>query len=202
MIYLIYQDAMSAFPLSGPIAIIRAHKPLADPLGLIKLLSDNGLKLTEITLNTPGALAAIAAAQAAAQPVGAGTVRSRDDALRARDAGASFLVTTGLVVGASDAGLPLLMGAYTASEAMRALELGATAVKLFPANLLTPAYAKALLAPMPELRLIPTGGIAARDFAAWKSAGCVGVGIGSELRADESAGLAERARACAQAWAG
>ena len=193
---------MSAIHLSGPIAIVRAQRPLAEPLKLFKLLHDNGLNLVEITMNTPGALSAIAQAQAAAQPVGAGTVRSRDDAMRARDAGASFLVTPGLVVGASEAGLPLLMGAYTASEAMRALELGATAVKLFPANLLTPAYAKALLAPIPELCLIPTGGIAARDFATWKAAGCVGVGIGSELRVEDEAGLAERARACAQAWEG
>lgn len=191
---------MRTIQMSGPIAIIRAREPLADPVRLFKILQDNGLRLGEITLNTPGALAAIARVRASGLLVGAGTIRSRDDALRARDAGAAFLVTPGLVDGASDAGLPLLMGAYTASEAMRALELGATAVKLFPANLLTPAYARALLAPLPELRLIPTGGIAARDFGAWKAAGCVGVGIGSELRAEEEAGLAERAQACALAW--
>lgn len=186
--------------LAGPIAIVRAKSVLPDPVALFKLLSDNGLRFCEVTLNTPGALAAISACRAAGLWVGAGTVRSRDDALRARDAGAAFLVTPGLIVGAADAGLPLLMGAYTATEAMRALELGASAVKLFPANLLSPDYAKALLAPLPELRLFPTGGIPASAFVAWKAAGCIGVGIGSELRIEESAGLAARARACAEAW--
>lgn len=192
---------MSESTLAGPIAIIRSHTPLADAIGIIATLAANGLPLAEITLNTPRALEAIASATAAGLVVGAGTVLSRDDALRARDAGAAFLVTPGLVEGAAAAGLPLLMGAYTASEAMRAVELGAHAVKLFPATLLTPAYARALLGPLPELRLIPTGGIAAQDFAAWKAAGCVGVGIGSELRFEEE-GLAERARACARAWHG
>lgn len=192
---------MTPADLTGPIAIVRSQAPLSDPVGVFRILSDNGLRLTEVTLNTPGALAVITSCRQAGLLVGAGTVRSRDDALRARDAGAAFLVTPGLVEGAADAGLPLLMGAYTASEAMQALRLGAHAVKLFPANLLSPAYATALLAPLPELRLIPTGGIAARDFAAWKAAGCVGVGIGSELRVADSAGLAARARACAEAWA-
>jgi len=191
---------MNACHLGGPIAIIRAREPLADPVRLVKVLLDNGLRLSEITLTTPGALAAISRVRAAELEVGAGSVRSRDDALRARDAGASFLVTPGLVAGAADAGLPVLMGAYTASEAMRALELGATAVKLFPANLLTPAYAKALLAPLPELRLFPTGGVGPADFAAWRAAGCAGVGVGSELRVDDEAGLAQRAQTCARAW--
>lgn len=186
--------------IAGPIAIVRMPHALADPVGLFRTLVDNGLRLSELTLNTPGALAAIAACRAAGLGIGAGTVRSRDDAMRARDAGAAFLVTPGLVEGAADAGIPVLMGAYTASEAMRALELGASAVKLFPANLLTPAYAKALLAPLPELRLVPTGGIPFRDFAAWKAAGCVGVGVGSELRVEQAEGLADRARACAAAW--
>ena len=191
---------MHASELTGPVAIIRSRVPLVDPISLFKMLSDNGLKMGEITLTTPGAAAAITAVRSAGLAVGAGSVRTRDDALRARDAGATFLVTPGLVVGAADAGLPLLMGVYTASEAMRALELGADAVKLFPANLLSPDYAKALLAPLPDLRLIPTGGIAARDFAAWKAAGCVGVGIGSELRIAEADGLAQRVRDCVRAW--
>lgn len=187
--------------LAGPIAILRASIPLQDPVSIFKTLMDNGLRWCEVTLNTPGALAAISAATAAGLAVGAGTVCSRDDALRARDAGAAFLVTPGLVEGAADADLPLLMGAYTASEAMRARDLGADAVKLFPANLLSPAYAAALLAPLPGLRLFPTGGVASASFAAWKAAGCAGVGIGSELRPLDPVGLAERARACVAAWA-
>ncbi len=191
---------MSDLILAGPIAIVRARQPITDPVRLFRTLTDNGLPLGEITLNTPDALTAIARTAAAGLTVGAGTVRCRDDAMRARDAGARFLVTPGLVPGAADAGIPVLMGAYTASEAMQAMAWGAHAVKLFPANLLTPAYAQALLAPLPELRLIPTGGIAAKDFPRWRAAGCVGVGIGSELRVEQAEGLAERARAIAQAW--
>lgn len=185
---------------AGVVSIVRSRSPLADPIGIVKALCDSGLQWIEITLTTPGACPALRQVRDAGLPVGAGSVRTRDDALRARDAGAGFLVTPGLVEGAADAGLPVLMGAYTASEAMRAVDLGATAVKLFPASLLTPAYARALLAPLPDLRLVPTGGVAPADFAAWKAAGCVGVGVGSELHCEEPDGLAERARACVAAW--
>lgn len=185
---------------SGVVAIIRSKLPLHDPVNIVKTLHDNGLSWIEITLTTPGAAAAIALVSNAGLAIGAGSVRSGDDARRARDAGASFLVTPGLVEGAATTGLPVLMGAYTASEAMRAVDLGAAAVKLFPASLLSPDYARALLAPLPDLRLVPTGGIAPQDFAAWKAAGCIGVGVGSDLRCTESDGLAERARACVAAW--
>lgn len=185
---------------AGPVAILRSHRAIPDPVRMVESLREGGLEWIEFTLTTPEALQAIRIAAQEGLSVGAGSVRSRDDACRARDAGATFLVTPGLVVGASEAGIPVLMGAYTASEAMRACDLGAAAVKLFPANLLTPAYARALLAPMPDLRLVPTGGIAPAGFAAWKAAGCVGVGIGSELRCDEPDGLADRARACMEAW--
>jgi 2-dehydro-3-deoxyphosphogluconate aldolase / (4S)-4-hydroxy-2-oxoglutarate aldolase len=186
--------------IHGPIAILRSSNPVEDPEGIYNDLSSNGIRLIEITLTTPGALAVVSRLSGNGYVVGVGSIRSRDDAQRARAAGASFLVTPGLVEGAAEAGIPVLMGAYTASEAMRAVELGAAAVKLFPAMLLTPAYAKALLAPLPDLQLVPTGGIGAKDFAAWRAAGCVGVGIGSELRIEERAGLAERARAIATAW--
>lgn len=186
--------------IHGPVAILRSRTPVEDPEYIHTTLHANGLRLIEITLTTPGALAVVSRLAAQGRALGVGSIRTRDDALRARDAGATFLVTPGLVAGAADAGLPVLMGAYTASEAMRAVELGAAAVKLFPAMLLTPAYAKALLAPLPDLRLVPTGGIAPADFAAWRAAGCVGVGIGSELRIEERAGLGERASAIAAAW--
>ena len=192
---------VASVTLSGPIAILRSTTPVERLDELCATLMANGIGLIEITLTTPGALAGVRAQAAAGVAIGVGSVCSCDDALRARDAGATFLVTPGLVEGAAVAGLPLLMGAYTASEAMRAVELGATAVKLFPACQLSPAYARALLAPLPDLRLVPTGGVAAADFAAWRAAGCVGVGIGAELRIGEP-GLAQRARACADAWAG
>jgi 2-dehydro-3-deoxyphosphogluconate aldolase/(4S)-4-hydroxy-2-oxoglutarate aldolase len=192
---------MSTDFCAGPIAILRAKHPLADPISIVKILRNSGLRWIEITLTTPLATVAMRTLADAGLAVGAGSVRTRDDAYRARDAGATFLVTPGLVEGAADAGLPVLMGAYTASEAMRACDLGAAAVKLFPASLLSPAYARALLAPLPDLRLVPTGGVVPATFAAWKAAGCVGVGIGSELRTEEADGLAERARACVAAWA-
>lgn len=191
---------MNADFCAGIVAIIRSRSPLNDPISIVRSLYDSGLQWIEITLTTPDACPALRQVRDAGLAVGAGSVRTRDDALRARDAGAGFLVTPGLVEGTADAGLPVLMGAYTASEAMRAVDLGATAVKLFPASLLTPAYARALLAPLPDLRLVPTGGVAPADFAAWKAAGCVGVGVGSDLRCEEPNGLAERARACVAAW--
>ncbi len=74
-----------------------------------------------------------------------------------------------------------MMGAYTPTEAQLAHELGSDFIKIFPADTLGPSYIKALRAPLPHLRIVPTGGVDARNIADFFNAGCVAVGVGSSL---------------------
>ena len=151
-----------------------------------------GARCLEVTIETPegrDALVAVAeAARGSDLVVGAGTVTSPDDVAWAREAGAAFAVSPGLdesvARAAADAGLALLPGVATATEAMRALALGLTWVKAFPASVLTPAWVRAVRAPLPALRVVATGGVStanARDFLA---AGATGVGVSVTASAD------------------
>lgn len=151
--------------------------------GLAQALVAGGLPVLEVTLRTPCALDAIR--QMARVPgghVGAGTVLTPDDAKRARDAGASFAVSPGmterLVRACEDIGLPLLPGAVTASEMMRALELGYSMLKFFPAEAAGGVKSlKSMGAPLPQVSFCPTGGVtlaSAPDYLALPNVICVG----------------------------
>jgi 2-dehydro-3-deoxyphosphogluconate aldolase/(4S)-4-hydroxy-2-oxoglutarate aldolase len=133
--------------------------------------------------------------------VGAGTVVSADDAARARDAGAQFVVTPGLGPGVDAAlalDLPVIGGAFTPTEVLAAAARCA-AVKLFPASIGGPAYLAALRGPLPQVPLVPVGGIDADAVPKYLAAGAVAVGVGSPLVVDACDGgdlgpLRERAR--------
>ncbi|MFV0408490.1 MAG: bifunctional 4-hydroxy-2-oxoglutarate aldolase/2-dehydro-3-deoxy-phosphogluconate aldolase [Paracoccus sp. (in: a-proteobacteria)] len=134
-----------------------------------------GLPVLEVTLRTEGALDAIKAM--AAIPgghVGAGTVLTRDQVYRAKDAGASFAVAPGatetLIRACEDASLPLLPGAVTASEVMQAMEYGYDMLKFFPAETSGGAPAlKALSAPLPQVSFCPTGGVTPENAGSYLS---------------------------------
>ncbi len=138
---------------------------------LADALVAGGLPIAEITLRLPHALDAIRAV-AAEQPdvlVGAGTVTSAAQVDQAVEAGASFLVSPGtfepVIRRAQELGVPILPGVATASDVMRALDLGLDVVKLFPASVVGgPAAIKALSAPFPGLRFMPTGGVNAGNL--------------------------------------
>lgn len=151
--------------------------------GLATALVAGGLPVLEVTLRTPSALDVIRAM--AAVPgghVGAGTVLTPDDAKRAKDAGASFAVSPGaterLVRACEEIGLPLLPGAVTASEVMRAMEMGYSMLKFFPAEAAGGVKAlKSLGAPLPQVSFCPTGGVtlkSAPDYLALSNVICVG----------------------------
>ncbi|GAA1680014.1 bifunctional 4-hydroxy-2-oxoglutarate aldolase/2-dehydro-3-deoxy-phosphogluconate aldolase [Fodinicola feengrottensis] len=196
------RDQLAAHRL---VAIVRGADPDA-ALRTVVTLVTAGVPLVEVSLNTPDAPKVIAAATAelgaAGLGVGAGTVRTADDAHRARDAGATFVVTPGLSAGvtaAVDAGLPVLAGAFTATEALAADAAGATAVKLFPASAGGPSYLRALRDPLPDLHFVPVGGVGADVVRAYLNAGALAVGVGSPLVGDAASGgnqaeLRERAR--------
>jgi 2-dehydro-3-deoxyphosphogluconate aldolase/(4S)-4-hydroxy-2-oxoglutarate aldolase len=155
-----------------------------DGVRLAGALVAGGLPVLEITLRTPGALAAISAIRAAAPGaiVGAGTITQPDQIEAALEAGASFLVSPGtteaLIEGAVRCPVPFLPGIATASEAMRLMERGFRAMKFFPAEAAGGvAYLASLAGPLADLMFCPTGGIhesLAKTYLAQPNVVCVG----------------------------
>lgn len=171
----------------GLIAIVRTDAE-TDLMRVAEALAEGGIRAMEITLNTPGALPAIGAVRRALSPamrVGAGTILGPQDARAAFEAGAEFLVTPTLqpdtIAYCRDNALPIACGCMTPTEALAAHQAGADFIKLFPADTLGPAYVRALRAPLPFLRIIPTGGVSLDTLALFLQAGCVGVALGSNL---------------------
>lgn len=157
-------------------------------------LIDAGLPLVEFALTTPAALDALAALAPSvpAGSLGAGTVLTASDAHRAVDAGAAYLVTPTVELAVLEAGrelgVPIVCGAFTPTELLSAHRAGAQAVKVFPAATVGPGYLRALLAPLPGLRLVPTGGIAIDEVPAYLQTGAFAVGMGSQLVGDACEG--------------
>ncbi|MBU2089607.1 MAG: bifunctional 4-hydroxy-2-oxoglutarate aldolase/2-dehydro-3-deoxy-phosphogluconate aldolase [Alphaproteobacteria bacterium] len=155
-----------------PVIPVLAIRDLAQAVPLARALVAGGLPVLEITLRTPAALEAIRAIKGEVEGalVGVGTVLRPDDLDRAAAAGAVFAVSPGLTEDLARAALagplPLLPGTATASEMMRARELGFTAVKFFPAAQAGgPAALKAVAPVLPEMRFCPTGGVSAANMA-------------------------------------
>jgi len=171
----------------GVIAIVRA-KQLAQVQPLVESLVAGGIVATEITMTTPNALAAIKEARQLVGErslIGVGSVLDAATCRAAISAGAQFIVTpicrTELVEIAHAAGRPIMLGAYTPTEAQLGHESGADFIKIFPADILGPDYIRALRAPLPHLRTVPTGGVDLSNVADFFKAGCVAVGVGSSL---------------------
>jgi 2-dehydro-3-deoxyphosphogluconate aldolase / (4S)-4-hydroxy-2-oxoglutarate aldolase len=145
-----------------------------DAVELVRALVAAGLRAVEITLRSPTAVEAIrrASLEVPSAVVGAGSVTSAALATRSIDAGARFVVSPGFDDGvietASAASIPVLPGIATASELMRAVNAGLSAVKLFPAELVGgPALIRAYAAIWPEMRFMPTGGVTAESAPAY-----------------------------------
>ena len=171
----------------GLIAIVRTDLD-ADMRRVAEALAAGGIRAMEITLNTPNALASITTIRRELSPalrVGAGTILSADDARKAFEAGAEFLVTPTLQIDTISycgrQSLPLACGCLTPTEALAAHQAGADFIKLFPADTLGPSYIRALLAPLPFLQIIPTGGVSLANLAEYIKAGSVGVALGGNL---------------------
>lgn len=171
----------------GVVAVVRARSAAQVP-ALAGALVAGGVMAVEVTMTTPNAFAAIRAtvdAMGSRALVGVGTVLDVATCQGAIQAGAEFVVSPicrlDLIAAAHAAGKPVMIGAYTPTEAQLAHEAGADFVKLFPADGLGPAYIKALRAPLPHLKLVPTGGVDLNTIPALVKAGCVAVGAGSSL---------------------
>jgi 2-dehydro-3-deoxyphosphogluconate aldolase / (4S)-4-hydroxy-2-oxoglutarate aldolase len=152
-------------------------------------LTGAGLQVIEVTMEGGHGAEAIEALRDLGACVGAGTVTTAAQAADAVAAGASFLVSPhtdpDLITWATAHDVPFIPGAFTATEVVAARKAGASAVKLFPASVGGPALVRALLAPFPDLRLVPTGGVGADDAADYLAAGAVAVGVGDWLTGGE-----------------
>ena len=179
--------AVSAIDASGIVAIVRGpFLPRID--AVVEALIAGGVRAIEISLTSPKAEEQIERAAATAGPrasIGAGTVieARQVDAVFRR--GATFIVSPiveRLVIEAAlERSMLAIPGAYTPTEVMTAVRFGAQAVKLFPADTIAPAFLRAMLAPLPGLKLVPTGGVTLERAEAYAGAGAWAVGVGSPL---------------------
>ena len=179
-----FNTALSALPL---IAILRGLTP-AEALPIGQALVSTGWTLIEVPLNSPQPLDSIAAMVNAFPQtmVGAGTVLAPNDVRNVHAAGGQLIVSPhfnpAVVREAVRLGLVCLPGVMTATEAFAALDAGAAGLKIFPAEMATPAVIKALRAVLPASTVVmPVGGITPESMAAYLNAGANGFGIGSAL---------------------
>ncbi len=168
------------------VAIVR--RPLVDPIRCVENLFEAGIRLVEITMDTPGATEILASMQSGIPSnalLGAGTVTDIARAEAALATGASFIVTPNLnfdvIRFARDHGLPIMPGAMTPTEIFNAAAAGANYVKLFPASTLGPAYFRELRGPFAEIPLIATGGVNLENADEFIRFGVDALGIGSSL---------------------
>ncbi|CAL9325401.1 bifunctional 4-hydroxy-2-oxoglutarate aldolase/2-dehydro-3-deoxy-phosphogluconate aldolase [Streptomyces sp. SudanB182_2057] len=185
---------LHALARQGLIAILRARRP-APLVPVVLTLLEAGVRCVEITLPTPGALEALrelTGRRAGELPpgtlLGAGTVTDPGQVPRAAAAGARFTVgpvyEPAVVDASRAAGLGSLPGCLTPTEAYAAWRRGASAVKLFPAEALGPRAVRALTAPLPDIPLVPTGGIGLDALPRYLAAGALACGVGSPLLGD------------------
>ena len=169
------------------IAVVRTNQPNQVPF-ICEALLKGGIKTIEITFTIPEALRLIEKVSkdfGRDGLIGAGTVLDLQTGSAALTAGAQFIVSpvarVGLVEVAHSAGKPVMLGAYTPTEAQVAHESGADFIKIFPADKLGPSYIKALRAPLAHLKIVPTGGVDLQTLPKFLDAGCVALGLGSAL---------------------
>jgi 2-dehydro-3-deoxyphosphogluconate aldolase/(4S)-4-hydroxy-2-oxoglutarate aldolase len=171
----------------GLLAVIRGPSPELT-IKMVEALLAGGVFGIEITYSTPDAEEVVRTLSKRYKNrivLGMGTLTNAEQALTAKKAGASFLVSPiceeHLVKSMVESGLLCMAGALTPTEVFHAYSLGVDVVKVFPGSLGGPAYIKALKGPFPYIPMMPTGGVSAANVADWFSAGVVAVGAGSEL---------------------
>ena len=180
-------EIISLLTHPGIIAVVRTDKTDQVPL-ICEALIAGGVIALEITFTVPNALDAIREASrrfGSQALIGAGTVLNATACRDAIVAGAEFVVSpiTKLEIAeaAHVADRPVMLGAYTPTEAQAAHEAGADFIKIFPADKLGPSYIKALRAPLPHLKIVPTGGVDLNTAADFLKAGCAALGVGGSL---------------------
>jgi 2-dehydro-3-deoxyphosphogluconate aldolase/(4S)-4-hydroxy-2-oxoglutarate aldolase len=171
-----------------PIVGILRGFTLGQMTEIVRAALRGGLRNIEITMNTPDAARQLREAVTVAEGrlnVGAGTVINLELLDQALVAGASFIVTPTVepkvITECANQKIPVFPGAFSPTEVVRAWELGAMMVKIFPAECVGPGYIRALKAPLPHIKLLPTGGVDLKTLPDFQKAGADGFGIGSPL---------------------
>ena len=179
-------DILARLKAQKVIALIRADN--ADNLlGCARALLAGGLGAIELTMTTPGALELCAKVAKELPDVllGLGTVLDADTARAGIAAGAKFIVTPAVrpevIKACNAAGVPVLSGALTPTEACTAWDAGADVIKIFPAEFFGPAYIKSLKAPFPKMEFLPTGGVTPETVGDFLKAGAFATAAGSSL---------------------
>lgn len=177
---------VSAIESSGVIAVVRLDDPKSG-IEVAKALAAGGVTSIEITMTVPNAVALIAELSHTLDDllIGAGTVTDASTAKAVIAAGARFVVgpvfKPEIITTCHARGVAAMPGCFSPTEIYTAWELGADVVKVFPATALGPTYFKDLRGPLPQLKLMPTGGVTRDNAADWIRAGAVAVGAGTAL---------------------
>jgi len=196
-------DVLQRIREVGIIPVVRATSA-DEALAAVEAIRAGGIPILEITLTVPGAIEIIRRLADEAL-IGAGTVLDADAARACIDAGARFVVSPSLDIATIEycrrAGVAVFPGAMTPTEIVTAWKAGADAVKVFPAGAVGgPTYIKSVKAPLPQIELIPTGGVSLDTVAAFIAAGAFALGVGADLvdlaalRRGQAAAITEKAR--------
>ena len=200
-----FHTHMDSLPL---VAILRGLKP-EEAIEVGQAILNAGFHILEVPLNSPDPLRSIQILAEAfpSALVGAGTVTTAQQVRDIKAAGGQLIISPHLddnvVCEAVNLGLISVPGVATPTEAFRAIALGAHGLKLFPAEMISPAVVKSIRAVLPaQIRLIPVGGIGTHNMANYRQCGASGFGIGSALFSPGKSAQAvgESARAFVQAW--
>jgi 2-dehydro-3-deoxyphosphogluconate aldolase/(4S)-4-hydroxy-2-oxoglutarate aldolase len=180
-------DVVGAIEASGVVAVVRLED-LSDAVNVASALAKGGVRAIEFTFTNPKAAQAITAAREAMSDdalIGAGSVLDAETARIAILAGARFIVTPVTRVETIQLctryGVPIMSGAFTPTEILTAWEAGSAMVKVFPATALGPGYLKDVRGPLPQVKLIPTGGVSVDNAGDFIRAGASAVALGSAL---------------------
>ncbi|TWE01166.1 2-dehydro-3-deoxyphosphogluconate aldolase/(4S)-4-hydroxy-2-oxoglutarate aldolase [Neobacillus bataviensis] len=173
---------------SGIVLIIRSESE-EEALAVSEAAIKGGIKALEITMSVPNALNVIRILSDKYRSegilIGAGTILDGETARAAILAGAELLVSPQLnpemIKMANRYQAITISGAFTPRDVIETLEAGADIVKLFPAEVVGPKYVSAIMAPVPEAPIVPTGGVTPENVHEWLKAGCIGVGVGSYI---------------------
>ena len=181
------QSITDAIEREGIVAVIRIKEP-EKLRAVIDAIADGGVRALEVTMTVPGAVELIrhlAPALPAGFVFGAGTVLDADTAARVIDAGAQFVVSPvfrqSVIEACHARGVPAMPGCFSPTEILDAWDAGADIVKVFPATALGPGFFKDVRGPLPQVKLMPTGGVTLDNAGDWIRAGAVAVGVGTAL---------------------
>lgn len=188
-------ETMQQIYRAGVVAVLRG-KSAEDVTEMAERSIAGGVRIIEVTMTTPGALQAIrtlvdkygGATDEDRPIIGVGTVLDDVTARLAILEGAEFVVSPALsapvVTMCHRYRVPIMPGVVTLGEAQSALELGVDVIKLFPGNMFAPSIIKTLKGPMPQLNIMPTGGVNLNNIGDWFQSGAFAVGIGSDLTSE------------------